>query len=76
MYVGPKDIEAKTGTIPPRNVPTAGTNWDNNPAEIPRANGEGRPIIRKAIVKTMLAKMPRITPVSYTHLTLPTKRIV
>ena len=61
-------------------MPTAGTSCDNKPAEIPNANGEGNPIIKKDIVKAMLASIPRITlaaiPVSYTHLTLPTNREV
>ena len=42
-------------------MPTAGTSCDNNPAEIPKANGEGNPIIKKDIVKAMLASIPRIT---------------
>ena len=34
----PNDTEASTGTIPPKNVPTTGINWERIPADI-RADG-------------------------------------
>ena len=54
-------MEAKTGTIPPRKVPITGINCDRTPAAIPNATAEGKPMIRNEIVKTILAKIPRIT---------------
>ena len=57
----PNDTEASTGTIPPKNVPTTGINWERIPADIPNATGEGKPIRAKAIVNTILAKIAKIT---------------
>ena len=49
------------GTNPPRNVPTTGISCDSMPADTPSAIGEGNPIKKKAIDKTVLANIPRIS---------------